>query len=68
MWPSLLWRLPPLPPEVEYRFLANDLVLIDIRAGLVVDILRAVLPAADPMTPRIFTPCDVHPDLPACWS
>jgi hypothetical protein len=45
MWPSILWKLPPLPPEVEYRFVAGDLVLIDLRAALVVDILRAALPA-----------------------
>jgi hypothetical protein len=68
MWPSLLWRLPPLPPEIEYRFFAGDLVLIDVRGGLVVDILRAALPTPDAVTPDVGSPCDVHPDLPACWS
>lgn len=41
---QLLAVLPALPPELEYRFLGRSLVLIDTRAGLVVDVLPDVLP------------------------
>jgi hypothetical protein len=44
MWPTLLRALPPLPPELEYRFSHRDLVLIDMHAGLVVDVLDDALP------------------------
>jgi hypothetical protein len=44
MWPVILWVLPPLPPELEYRFVGGDLVLLDVDADLVVDVLDAVLP------------------------
>ena len=40
MWPALLQTLPALPPELQYRIVDDDLVLIDLRAGLVVDILE----------------------------
>ena len=43
----LLEALPGLPPEIEYRFIEHDLVLVDIHAGLVVDVLPGALPAAD---------------------
>ena len=45
MWPSLLAVLPPLPEDLQYRFADRDLVLIDIHADLVVDILVNALPA-----------------------
>lgn len=41
----LLAKLPPIPPELEYRFLGRSLVLIDTRANLVVDLLPDVLPS-----------------------
>jgi hypothetical protein len=44
MWPGLLRGLPPLPGELEYRFVNRDLVLIDLHADLVVDILKEALP------------------------
>jgi hypothetical protein len=44
MWPALLQRLPPLPRELEYRLVYTDLVLIDLRADLVVDILENAMP------------------------
>ena len=70
MWPSMLWALPPLPEELEYRFVGRDLVLLDVPANLVVDVLRDALPVeedrAPAETPR--QPCDVHPELPACWT
>lgn len=43
MWPSVLAVLPGLPAELEYRFVGADLVLVDIRANLVVDILEGAL-------------------------
>lgn len=78
MWPSMLWKLPPLPEEVEYRFVGPDLILLDVRANLVVDILEnALMPeqeAPAPASPDQSTspaparhPCDVHPELAACW-
>jgi hypothetical protein len=39
-WRGLLWALPLLPEELEYRILGRDLVLLDVQARLVVDILR----------------------------
>ena len=45
MWPSFMGVLPPLPAELVYRFADRDLVLIDIHADLVVDILANALPA-----------------------
>ena len=44
MPPSLLMRLPTVPDELQFRLVGRDLVLIDIHAGLVVDLLRNVLP------------------------
>jgi hypothetical protein len=61
MVPCVLWMLPELPDELEYRFVARDLVLIDVHANLVADILRGALP--DPGTwPRDGTPRPVHFD------
>ena len=77
---TLLWRenhalmpilraLPELPVELEYRFVGRHLVLVDVGANLVVDVLRDALPVpadAPPwVTPR--TSCDVHPELSGCW-
>jgi hypothetical protein len=45
MWPSFMGVLPPLPDELEYRFADRDLVLVDVHADLVVDILVNALPA-----------------------
>lgn len=44
----LLDVLPGLPEELEYRFAGRDLVLIDIHAELVVDILQGALPSPNP--------------------
>ena len=44
MPPDLLAVLPPLPPELEYRFVHRDLVLWDVRADLIVDVLRDAIP------------------------
>jgi hypothetical protein len=45
VWPALLDALPALPDELQYRFVDRDLVVVDIHADLVVDILRDALPA-----------------------
>ena len=44
MWPCLLEVLPVLPETLQYRIVARDLVLIDVDANLVIDILYGVLP------------------------
>ncbi len=40
--PSLLLNLPKLPQEVEYRIEGRGLVLLDVRANLVVDLIEDV--------------------------
>jgi hypothetical protein len=40
----LLRKLPDLPPELEYRIVARNLILRDVKANLIVDILRDVVP------------------------
>ena len=42
--PSLLQSLPALPPEIEYRITGQDLVLVDAKANLIVDLIRGVFP------------------------
>ena len=42
--PCILEALPRLPEELEYRIVGSDLVLIDVHAGLIVEILP--LPAS----------------------
>jgi hypothetical protein len=41
--PALLRQLPPLPKELEYRFLGPHLILRDSGANLIVDVLPNVL-------------------------
>jgi hypothetical protein len=41
--PTLLAALPKLPPELEYRFVDNALILRDTKANLVIDFLRDVM-------------------------
>ena len=38
--PALLRKLPDLPPELEYRFVGKSLILRDVKANLIVDIMR----------------------------
>jgi hypothetical protein len=40
----LLSVLPALPEELEYRLFGNDLVLLDVEARIVVDVLREAVP------------------------
>lgn len=48
VWPAVLAALPPLPVELEYRFVERMLVLVDVHAELVVDLIEDALPAAEP--------------------
>ena len=41
----MLAKLPPIPSELEYRFLGRSFLLVDARASLVIDVLQDVLPA-----------------------
>jgi hypothetical protein len=43
MWPCVLNALPALPEELQYRIVGRNLVLVDVHANLVVDILRDAL-------------------------
>jgi hypothetical protein len=45
----LLAALPPLPQELQYRFLSRDLILWDLHAGLIVDFAPQAL--AESTTP-----------------
>lgn len=47
VWPALLAVLPPLPRELQYRFVDRSLVIVDTHADLTVDILTNALPAPD---------------------
>ena len=40
----LLRLLPDLPPELEYRIVGRHLMLRDVNANLIVDIIRDVVP------------------------
>ena len=42
--PALLQKLPQLPEELAYRIAGHDLVLVDIKANLVVDLFHEALP------------------------
>jgi hypothetical protein len=43
MFPCVIEALPPLPVELQYRIVGDHLVLIDIHASLIVDILPHAL-------------------------
>jgi len=42
--PTLLLRLPQLPPEVAYRIIGHDFVLQDTEARLIVDFIPGAIP------------------------
>jgi hypothetical protein len=42
--PALLRKLPDLPSDLEYRLVGRSLLLRDVKANLIVDILRDVVP------------------------
>jgi hypothetical protein len=41
---EVLKALPPLPEELEYRFVGDALILLDAHAHIVVDFFANVLP------------------------
>ena len=43
MFPCVIQALPELPPELQYRIVGTDLILIDVHASLIVDILPSAL-------------------------
>jgi hypothetical protein len=43
-WPALVRALPPMPRELAYAFWGRDLVLVDLDANLVIDVLPDALP------------------------
>jgi hypothetical protein len=43
--------LPELPPELEYRFVCPDLVLVDILGSVVEDVLRDAVPTIETAPP-----------------
>lgn len=43
MFPCVIAALPPLPPELQYRIVGNTLVLIDLHASTIVDLLPNAL-------------------------
>ena len=44
MPPQILKVLPPLPRELEYRFIERSLILLDVRAHIIVDYLAGAIP------------------------
>jgi hypothetical protein len=40
MPPTILLHIPRLPPELEYRIVNKDLIIRDVEANLVVDVMR----------------------------
>jgi hypothetical protein len=42
--PQVLASLPKLPPEIEYRFVGDRLVLLDVQAHIIIDYIEAALP------------------------
>ncbi len=43
MPPQLLLLLPALPPQLEYRFVGEDLVLLDLESAMVVDYINEAI-------------------------
>jgi hypothetical protein len=42
--PQVLANLPSLPPDVEYRFVGRALILMDVHAHLIVDLIENAIP------------------------
>ena len=45
MPPQVLERLPKIPEELEYRFIGDRLILLDVHGHIIVDIIEDALPA-----------------------
>lgn len=46
MPPKLLANLPTLPDQLEYRFVHNDLILLDVHAHVILDFITGAMPPA----------------------
>jgi hypothetical protein len=79
----VLDTLPRLPTAMSYRLDGLDLMLVDVDADLVVDVLEGALPesahedpaldpeemcAPEPLPLIEGSPCDAHGELAMCWS
>jgi hypothetical protein len=64
-WSSLP-MLPALPPEVAFRFIGRDLVLVDVHANLIVDILDHALPIAAVMEEKEAPVLPMNGDFEGC--
>jgi hypothetical protein len=47
MFPCVLQALPELPPELQYRLVGRTLVLVDVHASLIVDLLPNAIGATE---------------------
>ena len=61
MPPDVLEALPPLPRELEYRFAGTALVLRDVDANLIVDVVRDAIPPAGEILPARLVTGDAGP-------
>ena len=52
MPPRVLARLPKLPDELEYRFVNDDLILMDVHAHIIVDYVTDAVPTHPKSAPR----------------
>jgi hypothetical protein len=52
MPPKLLANLPTLPDQLEYRFVYNDLILMDVHAHVILDVVDGAMTPAPPPTPK----------------
>src|SRR5688572_2564932 len=43
--PTLLKQLQELPEDLEYRFVGRDLILRDVKANIIVDVIRHAIPS-----------------------
>jgi hypothetical protein len=43
-------------------------VLLDVEVNMVVDVLRKAVPALIETPIRLYGGCEVHPELPGCWT
>ena len=43
--PTLLLRMPQLPPDIEYRFVGTTLILRDRESNLIIDYMKEAVPA-----------------------
>ena len=46
--PTLLKQLQQLPEDLEYRFVGRDLILRDVKANMIVDVIRHAIPSSRP--------------------